>query len=46
MSSVTKWSYYNEFADTEWKNRLKEWYASENYKKRSFSLYYENSIVD
>jgi len=39
-------SYYNEFADTKWKNQLKEWYASEDYKKRSFSLYYENSIVD
>jgi len=39
-------SYYNEFASNEWKNKLKQWYNSDNYKKRSFSLYYENSIVD
>ena len=39
-------SYYNEFADTKWQNKLKEWYNSDDYKKRSFSLYYENSIID
>ena len=38
--------YYNEFADAKWKNLLKEWYDSDDYKQRSFSLYYENSIVD
>ena len=39
-------SYYNEFVDSKWKSKLKEWYNSDDYKKRSFSLYYENSIVD
>jgi len=39
-------SYYYRFADTKWKNRLEEWYDSEDYKKRSFSLYYENATVD
>ena len=39
-------SYYNEFSDIKWRNKLKDWYDSEDYKKRSFSLYYKNSIVD
>ncbi len=39
-------SYYHEFADSKWKLKLKEWYNSDDYNKRSFSLYYENSIVD
>jgi len=39
-------SYYNEFSETKWKNLLKVWYDSDNYKQRSFSLYYESSLVD
>lgn len=39
-------NYYNKFADTKWQNLLEEWYASEDYKKRSFLLCYENSVVD
>ena len=39
-------SYYFEFSDIEWGNKLKAWYKSDDYKKRSFSLYYQNSIVD
>ena len=39
-------SFYIKFVDPKWRRRLEEWYDSEDYAKRSFSLYYENSIVD
>ena len=39
-------SYYNEFKKKEWKEKLSNWYKSEDFKKRSFDLYYHNSIVD
>ena len=39
-------SYYIKFIDTKWEKKLKEWYNSDDYKRRSFSLYYENLIVD
>jgi len=39
-------SYYNKFASKYWDNKLKEWYDSPDYEKRSFKLYYENRIVD
>ena len=39
-------SYYNKFVDIEWQKRLTDWYKSDDYEKRSFSLYYQNSIVD
>lgn len=38
-------SYYK-FKDIEWKNKYNEWLNSEDYKKKSFSLYYGNGIVD
>lgn len=37
---------YRKFIDKEWDKKLNEWYNSEDYKRRSFSLFYENSIVD
>ena len=39
-------SYYNKFTSVDWNKKLNDWYKSDDYKKRSFSLYYENSIVD
>jgi len=34
------------FQDIEWTNKYKEWLSSEDYKKKSFQLYYGNGIVD
>ena len=39
-------SYYSKFTDAVWEKKLQEWYDSDDCKKRSFSLYYKNSIVD
>ena len=38
-------SYY-EFQDKEWERKYKEWLQSDDYKKKSFNLYYGNGIVD
>ena len=38
-------SYY-EFADANVKARYKEWLNSDDYKAKSFNLYYGNGIVD
>lgn len=38
--------FFHRFADEEWKQKLSNWLNSEDYQKRSFSLYYSNSIVD
>ena len=39
-------SYYK-FVDKEWENKYLEWLKSEDYKKKSFNLFYgENGIVD
>lgn len=38
-------SYYK-FQDLEWQNKYNEWLKSDDYKKKSFDLYYGNGIVD
>ena len=38
-------SYY-EFQDKQWKQKYKEWLQSDDYKKKSFNLYYGNGVVD
>lgn len=38
-------SYYK-FQDKIWENKYKEWLDSDDYKKRSFELYYGNGVVD
>jgi hypothetical protein len=38
-------SYYK-FNSNEWANKYQEWLHSEDYKKKSFNLYYGNGIVD
>ena len=32
--------------DAEWKNKYKAWLKSDDYKKKSFRLYYGNGVVD
>lgn len=39
-------SHYSEFVDNKWQLKYDSWLNSEDYNKRSFNLYYENSIVD
>jgi len=39
-------SYYNKFKDFKWECALNKWYNSDDYKNRSFELYYKNSLVD
>lgn len=38
-------SYY-QFIDKEWENKYLEWLKSEDYKKKSFNLFYGKGIVD
>ncbi len=38
-------SYYK-FQDKEWENKYNQWLKSEDYKSKSFSLYYGNGVVD
>ena len=38
-------SYYK-FNDLEWENKYNEWLKSDDYKKKSFNLYYGGGIVD
>lgn len=38
-------SYYK-FQDKEWEEKYEEWLESEDYKKKSFDLYYGNGVVD
>lgn len=38
-------SYYK-FQDKEWENKYQEWLKSDDYKKKSFNLYYGNGVVD
>ncbi len=38
-------SYYK-FQDKEWEEKYKAWLESEDYKKKSFDLYYGNGVVD
>jgi hypothetical protein len=38
-------SYY-EFQDEEWENKYREWLHSDDYKQKSFNLYYGNGVVD
>lgn len=38
-------SYY-EFQDKEWKQKYNEWLHSDDYKNKSFELYYGGGIVD
>ena len=35
-----------EFNDTEWKDKYKNWLKSDDYKAKSFNLYYGNGVVD
>jgi hypothetical protein len=39
------YSYYK-FQDKEWDNKYQQWLNSNDYKKKSFDLYYGNGIVD
>ena len=39
-------SCYHKFASTGWQTIYSNWVNSEDYRKRSFDLYYENTIVD
>ncbi len=39
-------SYYNKFVEFKWQKKLSDWYKSDDYERRSFGLYYKNSIVD
>ena len=38
-------SYYT-FQDKQWDKKYKEWLQSDDYKKKSFDLYYGNGVVD
>lgn len=38
-------SYYK-FQDKDWENRYQEWLKSDDYKKKSFDLYYGGGVVD
>ena len=38
-------SYYK-FQNKEWENKYDEWLKSDDYKKKSFELYYGNGVVD
>lgn len=38
-------SYYK-FVDNDWDTMYKEWLKSDDYKQKSFQLYYGNGIVD
>ena len=38
-------SYYT-FQDKEWESKYNQWLKSDDYKKKSFDLYYGNGIVD
>ena len=38
-------SYYK-FQDKEWENKYNQWLKSDDYKKKSFNLYYGNGVVD
>lgn len=38
-------SYYK-FQDKEWENKYNEWLKSNDYKNKSFNLYYGNGVVD
>ena len=38
-------SYYK-FQDQQWEQKYQEWLKSDDYKKKSFNLYYGNGIVD
>ena len=38
-------SYYK-FQDKEWEDKYNQWLKSEDYKQKSFNLYYGNGVVD
>jgi len=38
-------SYYK-FQDKDWENKYSDWLKSDDYKKKSFELYYGNGVVD
>lgn len=38
-------SYYK-FKDLEWEDKYREWLNSDDYKQKSFNLYYGNGVVD
>lgn len=38
-------SYYK-FQDKDWENKYNAWLKSDDYKKKSFNLYYGNGVVD
>jgi hypothetical protein len=38
-------SYYK-FQDKEWQDKYNQWLKSDDYKKKSFNLYYGNGVVD
>ena len=38
-------SYYK-FHDKEWQDKYNQWLKSDDYKKKSFNLYYGNGVVD
>ncbi len=38
-------SYYK-FQDNEWEQKYQAWLKSDDYKKKSFDLYYGNGVVD
>jgi hypothetical protein len=38
-------SYYK-FQDQQWEQKYKEWLKSDDYKNKSFNLYYGNGVVD
>jgi len=38
-------SYYK-FQDKNWENKYNDWLKSDDYKKKSFNLYYGNGVVD
>jgi hypothetical protein len=37
---------YFKFKDDEWSNKYSEWLKSDDYKKKSFNLYYGGGVVD
>ena len=39
-------SSYYKFQDKEWENKYNQWLKSDDYKKKSFNLYYGNGVVD
>lgn len=38
-------SYYK-FQDKQWEHKYQDWLKSDDYKKKSFNLYYGNGVVD